>query len=77
VTDEEQQLPGIEVPWDRIPAHAKRRLLEEYATRESTGASVDLPLDERVRAVESLLLKRKAVLCFDPVAESFTIVERR
>lgn len=74
---DESELPGVEVPWQRVPAEARRRLIEEYVTRESTDSGIERTLDERVREVEAALVKGRAVLCFDPVGESFTIVERR
>ena len=65
------------VPWRDIAPDTLRNLLEEFVTRDGTDyGEQEITLEERVRRVENLLRRGKAVVWFDPATETITILMR-
>jgi uncharacterized protein YheU (UPF0270 family) len=74
----EDLLPGVEVPWQQLPAEPLMRMLEEFVTREGTDLSEnELSLTDKVAQVRRQLERGEAAVVFDPATESFSLVSRR
>ena len=65
------------VPWDAVPADNLERLLEEFVTRDGTDyGEREIPLSTRVEQVRIALRHGDAVIWFDDVTESISILTR-
>ena len=67
----------IVVPPEALSAEALLGLIEAFITREGTDyGEVEWSLAEKVEQVKQWLARGEAVIVFDPLTESCTIVPR-
>lgn len=67
----------MQVPWQAIPAAILRALLEEFVTRDGTDyGEQEVPVEEKVAAVQQLLEQGEAMIWFDDVTETISIFHR-
>ena len=65
------------VPWQEIPADTLTNLIEEFVTRDDTDyGEREVPLSTRVEQVRRQLQKKEALVWFDELADSVTILSR-
>lgn len=65
------------VPWQEIPADTLTNLIEEFVTRDGTDyGEQEVPLSSRVDQVRRQLQKKEALVWFDELADSVTILTR-
>lgn len=65
------------VPWQEIPADTLTNLIEEFVTRDGTDyGEREVPLSTRVEQVRRQLQKKEALVWFDELADSVTILSR-
>ena len=65
------------VPWQDVPADSLERLLEEFVTRDGTDyGEREVPVSTRVDQVRLALTRGDAVIWFDDVTESVSILSR-
>ena len=66
---------GIEVPYTALSDDVLERLMEEFVTRAGTDyGSVERSLTEKIADVRRQLVRREAVIVFDPETETANIV---
>lgn len=65
------------VPWEAVPADNLERLLEEFVTRDGTDyGEREIPVSTRVSQVRDALTRGDAVLWFDSVTETISVLSR-
>ena len=66
---------GVEVPYTALSEAVLARLIEEFVTRAGTDyGTVERSLDEKIADVRRQLVRREAVIVFDPATETTNIV---
>jgi len=66
---------AIKVPWEELSAEALRGLVEEYITREGTDyGHREVSLERKVEQVMAQLRTGSAVVSYDPVTGTVTII---
>ncbi len=66
---------GIEVPYTALSDEALARLMEEFVTRAGTDyGTVERSLDDKIADVRRQLVRREAVIVFDPDTATANIV---
>lgn len=67
----------LEVPWQQIEPETLERLIEEFVTRDGTDyGESEVPLARKVEQVKALLRRGEALVVFDELAESVTLLDR-
>ena len=65
----------LEIPSDMLAPETLQAVIEEYITREGTDYGVvEMPLEQKVKAVQRQLASGRAVLLFDTIDQTCTIV---
>ena len=65
------------VPWQQIAPQTLRNLVEEFVTRDGTDyGEREVPLEQRVARVETLLSQGRAVVWFDDTTDTVTLLMR-
>lgn len=68
---------GLRIPAEQLSPDALQGLIEEFITREGTDyGEVEWSLEQKVGQVRAQLQRGDAVIVFDIVAESCTIMPR-
>lgn len=71
-------MAGLEIPYQQLSTDALRGLIEEFVSRDGTDyGEREVPLDEKVAAVERQLRAGEAVILYDPDTYTCTIISRR
>jgi uncharacterized protein YheU (UPF0270 family) len=66
---------GVEVPYTALSEAVLARLIEEFVTRAGTDyGTVERSLDDKIADVRRQLVRREAVIVFDPDTETTNIV---
>ncbi|MFP5383522.1 MAG: YheU family protein [Gammaproteobacteria bacterium] len=67
----------ISVPWREISPETLDALIEEYVTRDGTDyGEAEVPLTRKVDEVRALLQRGEALVVFDELTETVTILDR-
>ena len=67
----------IVIPSEQLSPEALQGVIEEFITREGTDYGVvEIELVEKVRQVQAQLKNGAALIVFEPVAETCTIIYR-
>lgn len=67
----------IAVPWREIVPETLDALIEEYVTRDGTDyGATETPLAQKTGQVRTLLQRGEALVVFDELTESVTILDR-
>ena len=67
----------IVIPSEQLSPEALQGVIEEFITREGTDYGVvEIELVEKVRQVQTQLKNGAALIVFEPVAETCTIISR-
>ena len=67
----------IEIPAEQLSADTLQAVIEEFITREGTDyGQSDYTLAQKVAQVRRQLDNGKAVICYDPVTESCTLLSK-
>ena len=67
--------PPVAVPHGELSPSSLRGVIESFVLREGTDyGDRDVPLDEKVDAVQAQLERGEACILFDPVTETVDIV---
>lgn len=70
-------MPGIEVPYKRLSSSALEGLVEEFVAREGTDyGHAEQPMEKKVASVVRALESGRAVVLYDPEADTCNIVTR-
>ena len=76
--DEQQEVEGVEVPWEQLPEETLQRLIEDFVTRQASGGELPAEgLAPWVAEVRRRLAAGEIVVTFDPATESVDLVPRR
>ncbi|WP_019530338.1 YheU family protein [Dasania marina] len=67
----------VEVPYQQLSEHALQGLIEEFINREGTDyGAQEYSLEGKVAQVHQALQVGRAVIVFDPVLESCTLLSK-
>lgn len=68
----------IEIPAERLPSATLNAVIEEYILREGTDYGVqEVSLQSKIKQVHGQLARGEAIVTFDPVTESCTLLTRQ
>lgn len=68
---------GVEVPYGRLAPDVRRRLAEEFVTRDGTDyGAAEKTLDAKVSALERQLESGEIVIVYDAASDTTNIVPR-
>ena len=78
MSDDEEDLEGVEIPAEKLSPDALLGVIDEFVTREGTEYGPDdVPLETKRAAVKVQLAKGEVVILFDPKAGTVNLVHRR
>jgi len=67
----------IEIPPEKMHPDILQAVIEEFITREGTDYGVsEYSLEQKVAQVKTQLHSKRAIIVFDPVTESCTILAK-
>jgi uncharacterized protein YheU (UPF0270 family) len=68
----------IEIPPQQLSVEVLDALIEEYITREGTDyGDVEYSLEQKLTQVKRQLANGQAMIVFDPVTESCTLISKQ
>lgn len=69
---------AVIVPWEEIGADTLQNLIEEFVSRDGTDyGEQEVALERRAEQVRHLLRRGEAIIWFDEVTESVTIMSKQ
>jgi len=69
-------MTAVKIPYDQLSTQALKGVIEEFVTRDGTDyGEVEISLETKISQVLLKLKSGKAVIVFDPVSETCTILK--